>query len=209
MKAIDYRFFLIVRKLTRIVSLVIFIFLLNAERSFAQFQAGLMLGPQIPVGGFASGFGAGVGFGATGKYSLSDNMAVGANLHYNSFHGKRYNDPYYNNNWTNTASITAFTGLFEYYFSTDKLKPYAGGDLGFYFWSWRWYYDWVNPAGHVVPDYHYGRGTALGIAPMAGVNYDVSDKVTLNGNLKFNLMLTESNLNYIGINIGVFYKFDK
>ncbi len=179
-----------------------------------QFQAGLMLGPQIPVGGFSNAFNVGLLFGATGKYFLKENMVVGLNIHYNSFHGTRNTDPYYNNYYyRNTASITALTGLFEYYFSTDKLKPYAGADLGFYFWGTNIYDQtwWVNPAGHpVYNDYYFhDSGTALGIAPMAGISYDISDNFSLNANLKFNLMLTESRLNYFGINVGAFYKFGK
>ena len=188
----------------------------GVETAFSQIQAGLILGPQIPVGGFSDGFNVGFGFGITGKYSLQENMAVGANLNYNSFKGDRAylgNNLLYANDWHNKAAITAFTGLFEYYFSTEKLKPYAGADLGFYFWrvKWDYYYDpWINNGGNLVKVHESGSssGTELGIAPTGGIYYDLSDQLVLNGNLKFNLMLTESNLNYVGINLGLFYKFE-
>ncbi|MBI3500597.1 MAG: hypothetical protein HY063_02295 [Bacteroidetes bacterium] len=178
-------------------------------RSMAQFQAGIILGPQIPVGGFSNAFHVGVGFGITGKYFLKDNMAAGINLHYNSFGGDSYRGYYYYSDYHSHLGMTAFTGLFEYYFSNDKLKPYAGSDLGLYFWRYKYDYYWTNNGGNIVPVSGISHGTELGIAPMAGASYEVSDKFILNGNLKFNLMLTESNLNYIGFNFGAFYKFDK
>lgn len=193
----------------KIFLLFISLFIIGVYISYAQIQVGIVLGPQFPVSGFNDAFNTGMGFGATGKYSLSDNLAVGANLHYNSFSGNRYND-YYNNGYRNRASITAFTGLVEYYFSTDKLKPYAGADFGFYFWSWRWYnYYWTNPSGHPVYNYYHDNGMALGFAPCAGAVYDVTDKIVLSANLKFNIMITERNLNYVGLNLGAFYKIDK
>ena len=129
----------------KIFFVALFLFTLNINQSNAQaIQAGLNMGLQIPVGNFASWYHTGLGVGAYGKYFLKENMAVGANLNFNSFHSNRYHD-YYNNDWRNTASITAFTGLFQYYFSTDKLKPYAGADLGFYFWRLHQYnYYWTR-----------------------------------------------------------------
>jgi len=192
----------------KVFFIVLYLFALGISRSNAQaIQAGLNIGFQIPVGNFASWYHPGFSVGAQGKYFLKENMAIGANLNFNSFHGDRYHDAYNNNDWKNYASITAFTGLFQYFFSTDKLKPYAGSDLGFYFWRSQVYsYYWTNPAGHPVYDYHNDHGTALGIAPMGGVTYDVTDKLVLDANLKFNLMLTESGLNFLGINFGVLYK---
>ena len=190
------------------ISVILFsLFLL---KSHAQFQAGLNLGLDIPVGDFAGWSNSGFCFGAAGKYALNEKMSVGANLLYNSFGGDRYQDPYYN--YKNYAYITAFTGLFQYYFSEAKFRPYAGGDLGFYFYKSRFYtYDgyWINPGGNWVPKYgyYYWRGTALGIAPAAGITYDITDKLIFDGNAKFNLMLTESGLNYAAINLGLFYKF--
>lgn len=175
----------------------------------AQFQVGGGLGLQIPVGDFSNGYHPGFNIGATGKYFLNENMAVGANLFFNFFNSDKYQD-YAGNMWRNHVSITTFTGLFQYYFSTSgKLKPYAGSDLGFYFWRTRFYNYWINPAGHHVYDYYIDNGTALGIAPTGGITYDISDKLVLDANLKFNLMLTDSGLNYFGINTGIYYKIGK
>jgi len=184
---------------------IVLIFLSIIKINEAQIQVGVVLGPQFPVGGFTDAFNSGIGFGSTGKYFMKENMAVGTNLHYNYFTGDRYY-----NEGRNRAAITAFTGMFQYYFSTDKIKPYAGGDFGLYFWNWRWYtYYWINPAGNPAYGYYHDNGTALGFAPSGGITYDITDKFVLDGNLKFNLILTESDLNYLGMNLGLFYKFDK
>jgi hypothetical protein len=189
---------------------VVFLFTLNIHSSNAQaVQAGINMGLQVPVGDFATWYNPGFGAGAYGKYFLKENMALGANLNFNSFRGDRYHDPYYNNDWRDNASITAFTGLFQYYFSGNKLKPYAGADLGFYFWrlkSYNNYYYWTNPAGHPVYNYYTNNGTAFGIAPAGGITYDITDKLVFDVNLKFNLILTESGLNHLGLNFGLLYK---
>ena len=192
----------------KIVHLLLFLFALGLYTSNAQIQTGLETGLQVPVAGFAS---PGFGFGASGKYSLKDNINVGANLHLNFFSGDYY-DPYFNNNLRNKTAITSIKGLFEYYYLTtifkDKLKPYAGGDIGFYFWREKGYSYWINPAGNPVYDSRIYNGIAFGIAPMGGVTYELTDKLVVDSNLKLNLLLTDPDMSYLGINFGLFYKLD-
>src|ERR1017187_8654349 len=115
------------------------VLLITGMQLKAQFQVGGGLGLQIPVGSFSNGYHPGFDIGVTGKYFLNENMTVGANLFFNFFNGDKYRD-YDGNVWQNHVSITAFTGLFHYYFSTGgKIKPYAGSDLGFYFWRTKGY----------------------------------------------------------------------
>lgn len=180
--------------------------------SSGQIQAGITFGAELPVGSFNDLFNAGPGLGIAGKYALDDYLSLGANLHFNAFSGNRYHNPNDGKNWKNRASITGFTGLFEYNFSTEKLKPYMGADLGLYFWGLKYYYSyyWFNP-GHpsYVYDYRRETGTELGFAPCGGIYYDLTEQLVLNANVKFHLMVTETGLNYMGINAGMFYKFDK
>lgn len=189
---------------------IFFLSLIGINRSFGQLQAGVVLGLDVPVGDFSYLYKPGFCFGLTGKYPLNEKMSLGLNVHYNGFTGFLAHDPYHTG--ANKAGITAFTGLFQYYFSEEKFKPYAGADLGLYFINSRYYYgSWKNQGGNLVYSYDFihGHRTALGFAPVGGMTYDISDKLVFDANVKFNLMLTETAFNYIGINLGLFYKFEE
>ena len=188
---------------------ILFLAVAGIQGAFAQnMQVGLELGLEVPVGDFSIGYAPGYCFGASGKYFLNEKMAVGGNLLYNSFHGYVFKDVYSYETWRNSAAATAFTGLFQYNFTDGKAKLYGGGDLGFYFWRSRYYYDyWINPAGHHSYEYRTWHETELGIAPFGGIAYDISDKLVFDGNIKLNLMLSQIGLNYLGFNVGLFYKF--
>jgi hypothetical protein len=83
------------------------------------------------------------------------------------------------------------TGLVEYKLIENKLNPYAGLDLGFYRFG---------IAGF--------SGTYLGLAPTTGINYEIDDKLSINGNFKFHYILSSelSSSSLININAGISYK---
>jgi len=147
-------------------------------KNYAQISGGANLGTMISDGEAI--------FGVTvnGKYELNDKLKVGANLGYFSkkteFFGSsiRY-------------SIMPITGLVEYKLIENKLNPYAGLDLGFYRFG---------IAGF--------SGTYLGLAPTTGINYEIDDKLSINGNFKFHYILSSelSSSSLININAGISYK---
>ncbi len=147
-------------------------------KNYAQISGGATLGPMISSGDVM------FGLSLNGKYELNDKLKVGANLGYftkkTEFFGSSIRQ-----------SITPITGLVEYKFLENILNPYAGTDLGFYR---------IGIAG-------FGA-TYLGFAPTAGINYEINDKLTVNGNFKYHYLLTSelSSAGFMNINAGVSYK---
>ncbi len=149
-------------------------------KNFAQISGGATLGPMISDGEAI--------FGLTlnGKYELSDKLKVGANL---GFFSK-------NQDFLGTSvrtSIMPFSGLIEYKLIENKLNPYTGLDLGFYRFG---------IAGF--------SATYLGLAPTAGVNYEIDDKLSINGNFKYHYIMSSdlSSAGIININAGISYKLN-
>lgn len=110
-----------------------------------------------------------MGISFAGKYGLKENkMRVGLNVGY-----------FFDSEDGEIQFTQPITGLFEYDFTTNKLNPYAGIDIGIY------------RAGYKYGGYSQSNSD-FGLAPVVGVNYGISDKVDLNANLKYTYILTES-----------------
>jgi len=91
---------------------------------------------------------------------------------------------YYFNDGFITMPIT---GLFEYSFSDNDFSPYAGADIGIY---------------------RFAGSGLFGLAPVVGLNYNLSDNLLLNSNLKYHYIMSEGgSLSAFGVNAGVSYKF--
>lgn len=175
-------------------SLLIFVLMcFLSYNAKAQFVAGATLGLQVPVGDFGDGAKAGVGINLSGHYMLKENMAVGLNIGFNRFGGQDFGfgDEDYNYSY----SMIPVTGLFEYHFSAGSIKPYAGLELGLYNFGYR-----VKYGGEVERD----GESYFGLAPAAGVLYNINENLILCANLKLNNVFAEGdNLTWIGINAGV------
>lgn len=180
-------------------------------QSRAQFLLGPVLGLELPAGNFGNNFRTGVGFGVTGKYFLNEKMAIGGLIHYAHF--SEIQPSGYYDSWNGRVNVIPVSGLFEYYFLTDNPKVYGGGDLGIYNYSYYWngsYQKW-NPAKgwQTYPDTRSGTDTFLGLAPFFGAAYAINEKMTLDGNLKFNWIVNQDSHNYFGLNVGLLFNLSK
>ena len=122
-------------------------------------------------------------------------MKVGLNTGYYSFTSQASDKI--------TFTVIPVLGVFDYYFMTDGIKPYAGLDLGMYL-------------GQVALD---GKSDGIdatnkfGIAPHAGVAYGISDAMDVFGSVGYNWIFNKDDgkgtkdLTYIGVSLGVNYKF--
>lgn len=191
------------KKLFTVLATTLFI-----SKSYCQFEAGPVLGLGIPVGDFADGFNVGMGFGGTGKYFFKDNMAAGLNIHYYFFSDDNYYDDSYNK-WNNKMNVLPITGLFQYCFTTESPKLYAGGDFLLYNYSYKWEHTWTHPVWGYTTDRGSSSDTEVGMAPAFGAEIDITDNLVLDANMKVNVMISEENLNYVSFNFGFFYKFGK
>ena len=87
------------------------------------------------------------------------------------------------------------TALFEYSFSDNDFSPYAGADIGIYRFGF-------SGGGESSANGYFG------LAPVVGFNYNLSDKLLLNANLKYHYIMTEGeSTSAFGVNAGVCYKF--
>ena len=121
-----------------------------------------------------------VGINIAGKYNLSEKLRAGLNLGY-FFKGE---DSY-------TLFTMPITGLVEYSLSTNAFSPYLGADLGFYRTG-------ISGDGASI------SSTNFGLAPVAGFNYALSDKMSLNANFKYHYIMTDGeSTGAIGLNAGL------
>ena len=136
-------------------------------------------------------------------------MAVGANLGYIGFGEKEYS--YGLQTQKQSFSIIPVTGLFHYYFLTEGLKVYAGGDLGFYsckatittttppYSS----YGYTIPGGTTSTDF---SSTKIGFAPTVGIEYPINEQLSFEGMLKYHYIATDGNsTTMFGLNVGILY----
>lgn len=159
----------------------------------AQIFGGATVGLQAPMGDFGDGAKMGFGINLTGKYMLSENMAVGLNLGYNRFGAKDFGFDEYD--IKATYSIIPITGLFEYHFGGNAVKPYVGADLGLYSVGAK-----VKYAGESESD----SELYFGLAPVAGILYDINDNLTFCANIKLHNVFSDGDsTSWFGINAGV------
>lgn len=122
------------------------------------------------------------------KYSLNDNMRLGINLGY-------YFKSYSLGESSIKSILSPYTATFEYLFSTEGFKPYAGLDLGVYRWV-------VSGEGLAI------GASNFGIAPTLGTDYDISEKFGINANFKYNYIMTQvASTGAISFNAGIYIKF--
>jgi hypothetical protein len=171
------------KKVITIFGAVLFASLLFTNEAKAQVSVGANLGM---FKSFTEGSDAQLGFNLYGKYSINDKIRVGGNLGY---YFKSY-DFFGSKLRSFTMPITA---LFEYSFSDNDFSPYAGADIGIYRFG-------LSGGGGDVLNF--------GLAPVVGFNYNLSDKLLLNGNLKYHYIMSEGeSTSAFGVNAGVCYKF--
>lgn len=174
---------------------IIVILLMIAVNVQAQFKAGATVGAQVPVGSSMDGFKTGLGLNLFGKYMLKDNMAVGLNIGFLGL-GTGASD----GDEDDSAPKCRFmpvTGLFEYYFEGDKIKPYVGADLGLYNYK----------VSYTAMGYNYSASeTYFGFAPVVGAMYAMNDKISLLANIKYHYVATDGDAaTMIGIHVGAVY----
>ncbi len=175
----------------RSILLALLISVTFAFKSNAQFSAGATIGAQFPTGDFGDLFNTAFGFNVIGKYHVNEQLALGLNIGYNDFDSDRTGL---------SMSITPITGTIEYYFDAGTIKPFIGGDLGFYNVRIR-----VERNGNTEKD----TNAELGLAPMAGIAFAVNEQVSLVTNLKYNFVAREGdNSTWFGLNIGAFFRIN-
>ena len=151
----------------------------------AQISVGINGGMVSPT---AEGSESHIGFNIFAKYNLSEKMRLGVNF-------GNYSKSYDLMGIDVKSIISPITATFEYSFSTNSFSPYAGIDAGIYQMG-------ASLGGVTVKESY------LGLAPVVGADYNLSDKLAINANFKYHYIMSEGEAtSAIGINAGVCYKF--
>ena len=178
------------KKLSVLLFALLCFFSLNVN---AQIVGGATVGLQAPIGDSGDGAKMGVGINLVGKYMLNENMAVGLNLGYNRFGAEDFGFDEYDIDAS--YSMIPITGLFEYHFSGNAVKPYIGADLGLYSFGAKVKYEGESESDSEI---------YFGLAPVAGILYDISDNLTFCANIKLHNVFSDGDTaSWIGINAGV------
>ena len=175
------------KKLLVIVGFVISGLLVNNAK--AQISIGATLGSNFFAGE------AKFGFNLFGKYEFKEKMLAGLNIGYTGMGSSEITTPFYTESFS--SSLLPITGLFEYHFGGEKIKPYVGGDLGFYSFKATLKINSIITSS---------SSTYLGLAPTAGAFYEINDKFLLCANFKYNIILSSAIGTFGGLNFGAVYK---
>ncbi len=168
---------------------LISVMLLIFSISQAQVELGITLGAQIPTGDLSNGTKTGFGLNAVGKYFIQENIALGLNLGYSKFETDAEGVSF---------SIVPVTGLFEYYFNSQKVRPYVGADIGAYSFGAKVEYMGINESDSKI---------YFGFAPTGGLLCRISDQLSFCANLKYHYVTSEGGSStWLGINAGVVIK---
>jgi opacity protein-like surface antigen len=158
--------------------------------------ANLRLGYVSPEGDIASaiGFGGGVDLGTLGKINSDiENIGWEAVIFYWS---KSYDVGF--RDWK--YSDLAIKVNVKYNFPAQRVNPYVGAGLGIHMFSW----EWERPPHHEFAYERFERSdTKLGLQLLGGLQYPVSEKVGIFGELEFDL----ADPNQLMISAGASMKF--
>ncbi len=170
----------------------------------AQIKIGANAGLMMPMGDFADVASTGFGGSIVGKYMINDQMAAGLNIGYYKM-GEEL-DGYEN-------ALTPITANFTYYFGSEGFKAYAGADLGMYMYSYKYSMTDTYSYGGYSTSYSVdldGSESYFGLAPVIGCEYDFSDALALDVNVKYNYIMAEEDaITALGINVGIVYSLGK
>ena len=91
------------------------------------------------------------------------------------------------------------TALVEYYLQEAPLRPYLGTDIGLYNYSLKWK---IGSSEMKDSELYFG------IAPKAGIAYQINDNLAVTGELKWNYVMADNaDVDWLGVNIGVAFGF--
>lgn len=159
-------------------------------QAHAQFSAGLQVGMYSPT---EKNSDAQYGVNINGKYNINQQLRVGINIGY----FLRSYSTVVGEASTYTSPLSIFG---EYSFGTDQFRPYVGADLGSYTLG-------LKILGVSASE------SFLGFAPVAGFDYSLSEKLLLNGNLKFHVVTgstssgSSSSTSALSVLVGLMFKF--
>ena len=178
-----------------------------------ELRAGLGFFSGFPLGDFNKDVYTGYGVNADGEYFLKPDLSVGLNTGFYSYK----HDEIHIGKGHYTVIPIQLRGA--YYFLDGGFRPFAGLNLGVFMTRSKYdsiiephtYIDWttglfIHAPGGVKP--YEKKETVFGLAPFVGVAYRATEKLWLQVQGRYNLMMNKDfNRQVMGVQLGFTYTF--
>lgn len=170
-------------------------------QSRAQFQVNLTGGRLIPTDRGTSISDGVWGPGATLRYFVKPNLAIGLNTRYFTRSGSYQ---FGGTSSSNRSSALSGTGQVEYFFTTKSaLQPYFGAEIGVYH---GWYKNEYITAGKTSS--YRGNDSNLILGPKAGLQYAITPTAGLSLDASYQFLIDRGyTAHFFFVNAGGFVKF--
>ncbi len=130
-----------------------------------------------------------LGLSVNGKYDITEQLKFSV---LTGFHFASYEIDYGFGTVDFFLMLTQGSIGVEYLFSENDFTPYGGLNLGLYSLS----FDGES------------NGSRFGVAPVAGINYNITESIFLDANLKYHhIFESDFSVGAIGINAGLGFRF--
>ncbi len=175
-------------KLRSILTALLIFTAIVGTRALAQDKAPMLVGGQLelclPMGEYADKVDAGFGFVGNFHYGVQPRLWLVGSVGYESFPRKNAN-----------ASIDGSDGSFfihagaRYELSEgDGVIPYVGAKIGLHYWSWS-----ITQKQFVGSYESSESDISIGLSPMFGVLYPITETITLDAALKYTILVRDKN----------------
>ena len=164
---------------------------INTAQSQNPMRIGGELGLQLPVGDF--GDAANMGFGISGifQYYLQPQLILGGTIGYQSW-GSDFEGFSYSN--------IPIMALLNYQFNTEGMIPFVGAELGLNSFGASAEYEYLGVTRSTSSSEMY-----FGISILGGVESKLNENLSWRVNAKYNIIMGDDNISFLGINAGVMY----
>lgn len=154
-----------------------------AATGYTQNMSGLFVAPVVPVGNLSAISNVGAAIGGHSRFFPIERLAAGFNVSCQYYFGK---------NGFNGFVILPIRGTVEYWFKDEgaKYRPYAGLDLGLY-----------------LTTYSNSVDFNFGLAPGAGVSIELSDRISVQVQSKYNFIFSSAVMMAVEPAVGFTYTF--
>lgn len=164
---------------------------INNAKSENPIRVGGELGVQLPVGDFGDGASAGFGISGIFHYYLQPQLILGGTIGYQSWGGEV--DGF---SWSNIPIMA----LINYQFNTDGLIPFVGAELGLNSFGASYEFDFFGQTQSGSTSEMY-----FGINLLGGIESKLNENMSWRVNAKYNIIMGDETLSFLGINAGVMY----
>ncbi|QJD79910.1 opacity family porin [Spirosoma rhododendri] len=191
------------RIIFNLIAITAVLFTLLSTSSYAQFQINVTGGRLIPTARGTSPSDGVWGPGATLRYFVKPNLAIGLNTRYFT---RSSSYQYGGVSSSNRGSALSGTGQVEYFFTVKSaLQPYIGAEIGVYH---SWYKNEYTTAGKTSS--YRGNDSNLILGPKAGLQYAITPTAGLSLDASYQFLVDRGyTAHFLLVNAGGFVKFGR